>query len=172
MFFYPKEGVCRNGFARKVTSLYKKSLAITKSNEFDFLKLSYTEFYGDNKTQWAWYNVPNSFRIAHWPEKPKLPVRGLDSDAPKTKITKLDAFGKIPYAHGEIYYCNWPQVVTKYGNRKMFLTTTWEKPHEQTWMSYIFQETIKGNINPGLLLITPTEHDRFDHYTDGLRKES
>ena len=172
MFFHPKESVCRNGFARKVTSLYKKSLAITKLNDFDFLKLSYTEFYGDNKTQWAWYNVPSSFRIEHWPEKPKLPVRGLDSDAPKTKITKLDSFGKIPYAHGEIYYCNWPQVVTKYGNRKMFLTTTWASPHEQTWMSYMFQETIKGNINPGLLLITPTEHDRFDHYEDGLRKES
>jgi len=172
MFFHPQEGVCRNGYNRKVSGLYRKSLTISKLNEFDFLKLSFTEFYGDNRTQWAWYNVPSSFRIKQWPEKPKLPVRGLDSDAPKTKITKLDSYGSIPFAHGEIYYCNWPQIVTKTGNRKMFLTETWARPHEQTWMSYMFQKTVEGEIKPGLLLITPTEHDRFDHYADGLRKES
>ena len=172
MFFHPQDGVCRNGYNRKVSGLYRKSLTISKLNEFDFLKLSFTEFYGDNRTQWAWYNVPSSFRIKQWPEKPKLPVRGLDSDAPKTKITKLDSYGSIPFAHGEIYYCNWPQIVTKTGNRKMFLTETWARPHEQTWMSYMFQKTVEGEIKPGLLLITPTEHDRFDHYADGLRKES
>jgi|TARA_B100000768_G_C11281445_1_gene378870 hypothetical protein len=172
MFFYPKSGVCRNGYNRHVDGLYRKSLTISKLNDFDFLKLSFTEFYGDNRTQWAWYNVPSSFRIKHWPEKPKLPVRGLDSDAPKTKITQVDSYGGIPFAHGEIYYCNWPQIVTKTGNRKMFLTETWARPHEQTWMSYMFQKTVESEIKPGLLLITPTEHDRFDHYADGLRKES
>jgi hypothetical protein len=63
-------------------------------------------------------------------------------------------------------------VVTKYGNKKMFLETKWERPFEQTWMSFIYQETKKGNINPGLLLLTPTEHDRFDFYDGSLRKES
>ena len=82
------------------------------------------------------------------------------------------SFQGIPFAHGEIYYCNWPQVVSKYGNEKMFLTEKWARPYEQTWMSYMFQETIKGNINPGILLLSPTEHDRFDHYDGSLRKES
>jgi hypothetical protein len=54
----------------------------------------------------------------------------------------------------------------------MFLEITWAHPFEQTWMSYIFQETIKGKINPGLLLMTPTEHDRFEFYDGSLRKES
>jgi hypothetical protein len=54
----------------------------------------------------------------------------------------------------------------------MFLTTTWAHPFEQTWMSYIYQETKKGEISPGLLLITPTEHNRFDFYDASLRKES
>ena len=173
MFFYPKKGeVCKNGFNRYVRNLYNKSLKICNDNYFDFLKLSYTEFYGDNKTQWAWYNVPQSFRQEHWPEKPTLPVKGLDPDAPKTKITKIDTYGQIPFAHGEIYYCNWPQVVSKRGNKKMFLTDKWAHPFEQTWMSYIFQKTINGDINPGILLLTPTEHDRFDHYDGKLRKES
>ena len=78
----------------------------------------------------------------------------------------------LPYATGEIYYCNWPQVVSKEGNRKMFLTTKWGHPFEQTWMSHIFQETIKGKITPGILLATPTEHNRFDFYQGYERKES
>ena len=73
---------------------------------------------------------------------------------------------------GEVYYSNWPQIVSKYGNKKMFLTEKWAHPFEQTWMSYMFQETKKGNLNPALLLLTPTEHDRFEHYERGLRKES
>jgi len=173
MFFYPKKGeVDKNGFNRFVDGLYKKSLQIAKKNNFDFLKLSFTEFYGDNKTQWSWYNVPQSFRETQWPQKPNLPVQGLDPNAPKTKITKIDSFNGVPYAQGEIYYCNWPQVVSKHGNKKMFLTEKWARPFEQTWMSYMFQETVKGNINPGILLLTPTEHDRFDHYDGKLRKES
>ena len=173
MFFYPKKGeVDKNGFNRFVDGLYKKSLQIAKKNNFDFLKLSFTEFYGDNKTQWSWYNVPQSFRETQWPQKPNLPVQGLDPNAPKTKITKIDSFNGVPYAQGEIYYCNWPQVVSKHGNKKMFLTEKWARPFEQTWMSYIFQETVKGNINPGILLLSPTEHDRFDHYDGKLRKES
>ena len=38
-------------------------------------------------------------------------------------------------------------------------------------MSHNFQNTIKGNLNPGILLLTPTEHDRFEHYDSNLRKE-
>jgi hypothetical protein len=173
MFFYPHVGeVCRNGFNRYVKNLYKYSLQITKKNNFDFLKLSFSEFYGDNTVQWSWYNVPQNFREKHWPNNPKLPQQGLDPNAPKTRFTKIDSFVGIPFAHGEVYYCNWPQVVTKEGNKKMFLTEKWARPFEQTWMSYIFQRTIKGEINPGILLLSPTEHDRFDHYDRKLRKES
>jgi len=53
----------------------------------------------------------------------------------------------------------------------MFLDTKWDYPFEQTWMSHIYQETVKGNIETGILLLTPTEHDRFDYYPSGERKE-
>ncbi len=49
---------------------------------------------------------------------------------------------------------------------------SYDKFDEQTWMSYIFQETKKGNIKSALLFATPTEHDRFEHYDRSLRKES
>ena len=173
MFFYNgKETVCKNGFNRYVKNLYRKILDITKQEGFDFVKMNYTEFYGDNGTQWSWYNVPQSVREQFWPEKSTLPVRGLDPNAPKTKYEKIISYEGIPYTSGEVYYCNWPQVVTREGNKKMFLNTTWAHPFEQTWMSHIYQETKKGNIKPGLLLTTPTEHNRFEFYEGHLRKES
>jgi hypothetical protein len=173
MFFYNgKETVCRNGFNRYTKNLYRKVLDIIKQEGFDFVKMNYTEFYGDNGTQWSWYNVPQSVREQFWPEKSTLPVRGLDPNAPKTKYEKIISYEGIPYTSGEIYYCNWPQVVTREGNKKMFLNTTWAHPFEQTWMSHIYQETKNGNIKPGLLLTTPTEHNRFEFYEGHLRKES
>ena len=173
MFFYNgKETVCKNGFNRYVKNLYRKILDITKQEGFDFVKMNYTEFYGDNGTQWSWYNVPQSVREQFWPEKSTLPVRGLDPNAPKTKYEKIISYEGIPYTSGDVYYCNWPQVVTREGNKKMFLNTTWAHPFEQTWMSHIYQETKKGNIKPGLLLTTPTEHNRFEFYEGHLRKES
>jgi hypothetical protein len=63
-------------------------------------------------------------------------------------------------------------VVSREGNKKMFLDTKWQHPYEQTWMSQMYQDTIKGKMNFGVLLATPTEHNRFEHYDGKLRKES
>jgi len=173
MFFYPNKGeVCRNGFNRYAKNLYKNTIEIAKKYHYDFLKFNYSEFFGDNGIQWSWYNVPQDFRVKHWPEKPTLPVHGQDPNAPKTRFKNIRTHNGVPFIDGEIYYCNWPQVVTRHGNKKMFLETTWARPFEQTWMSYMFQETIKGNITPAMLLMTPTEHDRFEFYDGSLRKES
>jgi hypothetical protein len=173
MFFYPKKGeVCRNGFNRMVDNLYHKSITIAKKEKFDFLKLNFSEFFGDNSTQWSWYNVPQVVRDEFWPEHPRLPEQGTDPEAPKVKYDNIKTYDDVPYVTGEVYYCNWPQIVSKSGSKKMFLETTWAHPYEQTWMSFMFQELKKGHLNFGLLLLTPTEHNRFDHYSRELRKES
>ena len=173
MFFYPHEGeVCRNGFNRYVPNLYSKTLQIVKKENFDFLKLNYSEFFGDNGTQWSWYNVPQNIREKYWPGKNRLPNVGLDPNAPRAVYDSVNSFQGIPYVTGEVYYCNWPQIVTRTGNQKMFLDTTWAHPFEQTWMSHMYQLVKKGELYPGLLLMTPTEHDRFEHYERSLRKES
>jgi len=172
MFFYPDEGVCRNGFNRYVQNLYTKSLEIVKKENLDFIKLNYSEFYGDNGTQWSWYNVPQDVRTKFWPNNPRLPQMGLDPNAPKTAFEKILSHKGVPYTCGEVYYCNWPQIVSRDGNKKMFLDTTWAHPFEQTWMSHMYQLTKKGELFSGLLLLTPTEHNRFEHYERELRKES
>jgi hypothetical protein len=173
MAFYPSKGeVCRNGFPRFVDNLYQKSLEIVDKENFDFLKLNFSEFFGDNSVQWSWYNVPQDFRQSHWPNNSKLPVQGLDPNSPRTKFNEVNIHNGLPYVSGEIYLCNWPIVLTKQGNYKCYLETKWAHPFEQTLMSYAYQETVKGNIKPGLLLLTPTEHNRFEHYDGSLRKES
>jgi hypothetical protein len=173
MAFYPKKGeVCRNGFNRFVPNLYSKTLQIIKNENFDFLKLSFTEFYGSNDIQFSWYNVPQNVRVELFPEKPLLPVQGLDPNAPRTKFNNIKTHQGLPYVDGEIYLSNWPIVLNKIGNYKCYLETQWAHAFEQTLMSHCYQETVKGNIKPGILLLTPTEHDRFDHYDGSLRKES
>ena len=173
MAFHPKKGeVCRNGFPRFVDNLYQKSLEIIQKENFDFLKLNFSEFFGDHSVQWSWYNTPQDFRQSHWPNNPKLPVQGLDPNSPKTKFDEIHIHKGLPYITGEPHLSNWPIVLTKEGNYRCYLETKWAHPFEQTLMSYAYQETVKGNIKPGLLLLTPTEHDRFEHYSGELRKES
>ena len=172
MAFVTKDcDVCKNGFNRKVKNLYSTSLQIIKKENFDFLKLNFTEFFGSHTTQWAWYNTPQSFRENHWPEKPNLPVVGYDPSAPSLEFKNIKSLNGIPYASGEIYLSNWPIVLSKEGNYKCYIETKFDNPYEQTLMSHNFQNLVKGKLNPGLLLITPTEHNRFDFYPAELRKE-
>jgi O-methyltransferase len=173
MFFYTgNESTCRNGFPRQLKSLYDKTLRIINKENFDFLKFNFSEFYGDNSTQWSWYNVPQNVREQFWPHYSKLPQMGTDPNAPRAQYDNVKSYDGVPYVTGEVYYCNWPQIVSREGNKKMFLTDKWAHPYEQTWMSYMFQELKKGKLRPALLLASPTEHNRFEHYEGSLRKES
>ena len=107
-----------------------------------------------------------------WPNYCKLPEIGTDPKSPKTEFKNIKTLEGLAYATGDVYYCNWPQIVSREGNKKMFLTTTWAHPFEQTWMSYIFQLTKEGTVNSAVLLLSPIEHNRFAHYKSELRKES
>lgn len=163
---------CKNGFARYTDNLFYKLVKIMDKEEFDFLKFSYSEFFGDNSTQWSWYNVPQNVREQFWPNNRKLPKMGLDPNAPLTQFKNIKTLEGLSYIDGEIYYCNWPQIVSKKGNKKMFLTTKWAAPFEQTWMSYMYQLTKKGQLKSSVLLLSPIEHNRFDFYKGNLRKEN
>jgi hypothetical protein len=163
---------CSSGFRQYVPNLYESVIKIMLHENFDFLKFSFTEFYGNNGTQWAWYNVPQTVRTEIWPHYDKLPENGTDPNAPKTLFKHIKILDAIPYITGEIYYSNWPQIVSRAGNKKMFLDTTWSHPFEQTWMSHMFQLTRKHELTSAILLASPITHFRFDHYDGNLRKES
>ena len=172
MFFYagPDE-FCRNGFRRKIKDFYNIMMDIAWKEDFDFLKWNFSEFFGDNTRQWAWHNVPAHVRLQYFPENP---VKDNDDHnaAPHQNFKNIKSFRGVPYATGDIYYCNWPQVVSREGNKKMFLDVKWAHPFEQTWMSQMYQDTVNGKMNFGILLASPTEHDRFEFYDKEERREN
>jgi FkbM family methyltransferase len=165
-------GLCRNGLRKYVPNLYKTVHEIMAREDFDFLKLSYTEVYMDNNIQVSWYNVPQDVRSYMWPNYDQLPVNGIDPYAPRTKFDRIEVHNELSYATGEIYYANWPMIVNKKGNYKMFIETEWANPFEQTWMSYMFQETVKGNLKPAVLLAAPVWHNRIIYYLPEERREN
>jgi len=163
---------CRNGFRYGVQDLYNKVHKIMIREKLDFLKFSYTEVYMDNNIQVSWYNVPQNVRTELWSEYDMLPVSGLDPNCPRTNFKTIEVFEGLSFITGEIYYCNWPMIVSKKGNKKMFIETKWAHPYEQTWMSHMFQETRKGNLNPAVLLAAPINHNRIIWYKPEERREN
>jgi hypothetical protein len=167
----PNNSVCKSGFLRYTENLFEKCLEIMTKEKYDFLKLSFSEFYGTNNIQWAWYNVPQDIRDKFF-EKKQLPHLGLDPDAPHLTFKNIKVYKNLAYADGDVYYCNWPHFISKDGNKKIFLDTKWARPFEQTWMSHAFQLTKENKINSAVLLLSPIDHERFDHYSAEERKES
>lgn len=165
-------GYCRNGFRKYVPNLYNNIQKIMIRENFDFLKLSFTEVYMDNYIQVSWYNVPQLVRTRDWPDYDKLPISGLDPNAPRTKFDYIDVFDELSYICGNVYYANWPTIVGKVGNEKMFLREKWARPYEQTWMSYMYQENWEGRMKSAVLLASPVNHNRISHYKPEDRREN
>ena len=182
MFFFeddmtvnPKElkgEFCRNGFRKYVPDLYNILHKIMLKENFDFLKMSFTEVYFDNDVALPWYNVPQNIRTRDWPDYDKLPVTGLDPNAPKASYLHIKILDGVAYIIGEVNYCNWPMIVSKSGNKKMFIDTKWDHPYEQTWSSHIYQLTKEGKIHSAVLLASPIWHDRILYYKAEERREN
>ena len=170
----PKEegNFCRNGFRKYIPDIYETIHKIAYLEELDFLKLSFTEVYFDNDNQCSWYNVPQDVRTKFWPHYDKLPRLGLDPNCPKTEWSTMSNIDGVAYLKGDAYYSNWPLLVSREGNQKMFIDTKWDHPLEQTWMSHMFQLTKEGKLSPAILLASPIWHDRIFFYGDGERVES
>lgn len=163
---------CRNGLRKYIPNLYSILHKIIIKEDFDFLKLSFTEVYWDNNIQTSWYNVPQNIRTQFWPNYDKLPINGSDPNAPRTQFNNIDTVDGVAYIDGDITYTNWPMIMSKKGNKKVFIDTKWSNPFEQTWMSYVFQEQKKGNIRAGVLLASPIWHERIKYYKPEERREN
>ena len=172
MSLYTIKGeVCKNGFNRYVPNLFNKIQEILIKDNLDFLKLSFTEFFGSHDKQWSWYNVDQEFRQKHWINNIILPIEGSEQNQPNLEFKHIKNYKGLSYATGEIYLSNWPILMSKEGNYKCYIKTKFQYPNENTLMSHCYMETIKGDINPAVLLLSPIEHIRFDLYESKLRKE-
>ena len=168
----PNDNHCYNGFKNYVSNLYDKTLKIIHDENYDYLKLNFTEVYGDNATQWSWYNIPQHVREQYFPKKSRLPAQGLDPNAPRTKFSHIKRSDDISYIEGEVHYCNWPLWFSRTGNQKVFLDIKWAHPMEQTWMSNVFQMQQNDLINAAILLLSPINHDRIYYYPGQERREN
>jgi hypothetical protein len=164
--------ICKSGFRTWIPNLYEKTLSIMEREKYDFLKLNFTEVYGENNTQWAWYNVPDDVRVKYFPNKIKKPEFGLDPNPPLTQFAKIKRYEDLTYIEGEVYYCNWPLWFNKSGNRKVFLEPKYDHPYEQTWMSLIFQKYKQNLIKAAVLLLSPVNHNRTHYYEAKDRREN
>lgn len=158
---------CKNGFTTYHVGLIDKAVEIVKNEALDYLKLSFSEFYGDNHDNWAWENVR--------PEARKLELFPARDDGVSPKKARIDYTGThrgLPFAVGEYHYCNWPIIFTKKGNRVIFLENVYEHKYEQTWMSLAMDPIREKRIKVGTLLASPINHYRKYHYGHNTRKEN
>lgn len=163
---------CRNGFRKYIPNLYTILHRIMMKEDFDYLKMSFTEVYWDNDIQTSWYNVPQDVRSKYWPDYDRLPVTGRDPNAPRTEFDIVGNVDGVAYINGDVTYTNWPMIMSKKGNQKVFIDTKWAHPYEQTWMSHVFQMQKRGEINAAVLLASPIWHDRIKHYKPEERREN
>jgi len=156
-------GSCNFGFNKNIHNLFNRILKVMKNEEYDFLKFSFSEFYGHNGEQWSWHNVSTENRLKYF---------GRIQKKPNTKFSCIKTIDGLPYAEGEVYYSNWPHIIDQEGNQKCFLDTKWARPFEQTWMSHIYTLTLENKIKPAILLASPITHNRVHFYEASERKES
>lgn len=154
---------CVFGFSKHVHSLFQTIIKIMDIEEYDFLKFSFSEFYGHNGEQWSWHNVPQDKKIKYF---------GPINRRPLTKFNCIKTLNQNPYAEGEIYYSNWPHIIDQEGNQKLFLDTTWAHPFEQTWMSHIYSLTLEQKVKAAILLASPITHNRVHFYEAHERREN
>jgi FkbM family methyltransferase len=158
-----KNTQCVFGLSKYVNNLFNNLIRIMDLEHYDFLKFSFSEFYGHNGEQWSWHNVPTENRIKYF---------GNINKKPLTKFKHIKTNSQVAYAEGEIYYSNWPHIIDQEGNKKLFLDTKWAKPFEQTWMSHIYTLTVEDKVNAAILLSSPITHNRVHFYEAEERKEN
>lgn len=157
---------CKNGFTTFHADVFDKCMDIMRDEKLDYLKLAFTEFYGDNHTNWAWFNLPQNRKDEYFPQ------RDDGTDNKKVKIDYTGSYKGLPYAVGEYHYCNWPIMFTKKGTQTVFKEVQYAHLYEQTWMSQTMMHMREGKLKVGSLLATVINHNRVYHYQAGTRREN
>ena len=152
--------ICKNGFARHHAGFIKKCIKILRKERLDFLKFSFTEYYGDHYTQWAWFNLPPEEKMGFFANNDK-----------RLLYNHIACEDGLSYAVGEVYYSNWPLIMTKDGNRKLFLENKLSHPYEQFVMAKSFRLLRGGGMRSGVLLASLINHARECQYNKLERKE-
>jgi hypothetical protein len=160
MLMEPETKLCKNGMNMHCDNWLDKCIKIVEEEKLDFIKISFSEFFGDHHKQWAWHNVPQKVKNKYFPD-----------GTHKMRWKYSGCVDGMSYLVGDVYYSNWPSVMTKAGNYKIFLETKYASPFEQTIMSHAFQVMKLGRIKSAVLMASLVNHNRVYHYSREIRKE-
>ena len=166
MGLYPatETGLCKNGYQKFVPDLLPRALKITIEENLDFLKLSFAEFYASNDAQYSYSVCPQGEKDKLWP--------GKEHDDKFTNFRKIKNVDGLSYALGEVFYCNWPLIISKDGNKKIFVQNDLETPSEGDLTLYTHKLIVNGKVKSAVLLASPVWHNRVYDYEKGTRVEN
>ena len=159
MLLHTTDGVCRNGFRTYVPDLFDLAKQIVRNEGLDFLKLCYTELHGDHAENWAYRNLGEEDRAEYFP------------NGHGTRVDAIKSYGGLSYLVGDVFYSNWPMLITRRGSHAMFLSDGDLPLWEQLLMVRALKLTRAGALRGGVLLASPINHNRFVHYGAGERRE-
>jgi hypothetical protein len=156
----PEAPPCRNGLRAHVPGLLDVVTKIARRESLDFIKLSFTEFFGDHHLNWAWYHISPQLRESAFPD-----------GTFRTRIQHSGVESGVSYIVGDVHFDNWPTYMTRRGNAQIFLAGNVPEPWEGCYMARGFELQHHGDMRAGALLASPINHCRTYHYPREERRE-
>jgi hypothetical protein len=124
---------CRFGFPGVVPDLYSVAQQIVTAEDLAYLKLTFHELFYDHSRDFL-TNRPAAFE-------------------------KLGHLG-VGYFVGDVYYSNWPMLITRAGSAALFHEPT---VTEGQIMARAAERLARGEFRAGVLAAFPVEHTRLEH---------
>lgn len=149
--------ICKAGFKKYDNDIFEKSIMIIEENELDYLKLTFSEFFGVNHDNWTWTNMDEQSKKIH--------LKNDDCMENTTRSFYTGCYKQLAYSVGEYFYCNWPIVFTKRGNRKFFIEACTDPRMSESSLMAKMQTLLRAKtIKSGILLASPITHRRVKYY--------
>lgn len=130
---HDKRARCRFGFPNYVDKLYDLSTEVLTSEQLGYLKLTFHEVFNDHSVNFP-FNRPASF-------------------------SKLSSKNDIGYLLGEIYYSNWPMLITKAASQLLFAAP---RVSEGALMLRAAEAMTQQRLKAGVLGAWPIRHNRVE----------
>ena len=151
------------GFNRAVPNLLDRLVAVADTSKLDFIKLNFQEIFATNTFNTTWHNTPKSMRGELW--------RQANNPA-QTEFKSIESITGLAYASGDVFYANWPHVMSRRGNQKIFIEPELDRISEGELMLHCHHLNREATIRSGVLLASPIHHERTFFYQREKRKEA
>lgn len=135
---------CRFGFPNQVHNLFDKAVRIVAAESLDYLKLTFHEVYADHSHNY-YDGTPARF----------------------DKLGSVD--NEVGYFVGQVYYSNWPMLITREGSEKLFY------PPAVTEGDVVYRAVAlarEGRLKTGVLAAYPICHTRIEERPGRVDLES